>query len=111
MYLFKGWSLDRDSYIPIADSKQFTEDHYTLYAHWDYNISTLVFVEQGGTFIEDLQVTKGTLWKEAKSLMQETVKPGFTLQGWSLEPDGEVIPDDTVFTDDSVVLHAIWVKQ
>ena len=111
MYLFKGWSLDRDSYIPIADSKQFTEDHYTLYAHWDYNISTLVFVEQGGTFIEDLQVTKGTLWKEAKTLMGETVKPGFTLQGWSLEPDGGIIPDDTVFTDDSIVLHAIWVKQ
>lgn len=107
-YKFAGWSFNPDVNEPIPESYVFDENQYNIYAHWIYNASTIKFNTDGGSFIDDVVVLKGTNWNSVQSLIQPTFKEGYTFSHWALDQNGEPIAAEEVFNDDIEHIWAVW---
>lgn len=106
-YKFTHWSLTENG-VAIGDSDVFAQDTI-IYAVFVYNVCNLVFdVQFGEPEIQTFKVFKGTTFAEAKKRIPEIERDGYEFVGWSLAPDGEILPDESVFMDDIINLYAIW---
>lgn len=71
----------------------------TLFAKW---VATLTFDPQGGSTVPDEEYVFG----QAGITLPTSNKSGFSFQGWSLTPTGDVITG--TYSSGSATLYAIW---
>lgn len=108
---FVGWSIknEEDSINPIIPSNYPFREALTLFAQYS-NKNWLILISfntQGGSDILPINAWYGATLKEAVQGSGIPKKEYNRFLGWSLDPDGEPLPDDYILTE-AVNLYAIW---
>ena len=118
-YRLAGWKLGRTTYKPGQKVKNLTVNHgetVTLEAVWAPITYTVSFNANGGTG-KAMKSQKLTYDKAAKLTACGYKNAGYTFDGWSLTPDGEVVYTnrESVLNLAStqgaeVTLYAVWSR-
>lgn len=110
-YNFVGWSIkDADDEInPIIPLNYPFREAMTLYAQYSNRawLILISFNSQGGSDVLPVNAWYGCTLKEATQGTTIPKKEYNRFLGWSLEPNGEPLPEDHILTE-AVQLYAIW---
>ena len=120
-YTFMGWSNDdAGSNIQAGSTIEnypyngdgVGNDCLTLHAQWKANSASIVFVENGGTDVEDMTGTTDQAIEDTQ--MPTTVKAGYDFAGWYSTADfqegTEVAALPEVFPVGTTTYYAKWIK-
>ena len=112
-YTFRGWSTSLDGEVEYTDGASYTmgtDSTYTLFAVWEAIYNNLTFESNGGSGnMSDMKIAVASSINLTRNCF---IKPGYTFNGWSTTPDGEVEYQDcdtyVMGTDSAYVLYAVW---
>lgn len=103
---FGHWSLTPGGEA-IPDTHAFAGE-VTIYAVWIPYV-TITF-NTAGSAVAPIKVPNGSTWANVKGQVGTTTQEGYRFDRWSLETNGIVVPDETVFTEANTNVYAIFVK-
>lgn len=117
-YQLTGWKLGKTTYRPGQTVKNLTANHgetVILEAVWTPITYTVRFDSNGGT--GSMKPQKLTYDKDAKLTACSYKNTGYTFDGWSLAPDGDVIYTNRESVRNlantqnaEVTLYAVWTE-
>lgn len=106
-YLFQGWFTEKEEGSKVTkDSTVTATGTHTLYAHWKANTYVVNFFTDGGTTVDNKNVT----YDSAYGTLVSPGKDGYTFKGWFTEKTGgtQVKSTTIVKTAKSHTLYAHW---
>lgn len=108
---FVGWSIknEEDAINPIIPGNYTFREAIKLYAQYSNKnwLILVAFHPHGGSDVLPVNAFYGATLKEALANVIPPKKEYNRFIGWSLEANGEILPDDYILTE-AVQLHAIW---
>ena len=107
------WSLNPNSYEPVADSYAFTGEYTWVFALWQSGsgeeFRTVDYALNGGTLATGAAtetVPKNTKYSELN--MPTVTRAGYTFRGWSTDQAEYTAPDPDGLVYMNVTLYAFW---
>lgn len=106
-YRFDGWYVDAlfEDEVETIDLSDFS-DTYTLYAKWEIETYTITFIANGGSNVDDMTATFGTLI-EAPS---EPTREAYSFEGWYIDREYVTKFDFDTMPAYDITLYAHWVS-
>ena len=108
-YTFRGWGVEKDGNAVYPAGGIYSDNaDVVLYASWEINTYSVVYLANGGT---GTPATQTKTW--GIDLTITTVRPtrrNYNFLGWGLSETGQVVyePGDTYSQEANIVLYAIW---
>lgn len=108
---FVGWSIknEDDAINPIIPNNYTFREAITLFAQYSNKdwLILIAFDSQGGSDVLPVNAWYGATLAQATADVVTPKKEYQRFIGWSLDPNGEALPDDYILTE-AVKLYAIW---
>ena len=108
-YTFRGWGVEKDGNAVYQAGGIYSDNaDVVLYASWEINTYSVVYLANGGT---GAPATQTKTWGVA--LIITTARPtrrNYNFLGWGLSETGQVVyePGGTYSQEADIVLYAIW---
>ena len=108
-YELTGWYLD-DTLETKFEGNVVPGENITLYAKWELQYNITINNEYGET--KELTMLKGKPISELNSLFNFITIDGamYKFMGYSLEANGEALPEGFTMPGNALVLYALWQK-
>lgn len=108
---FVGWSIknEEDAINPIIPNNYTFREAITLFAQYSNKdwLILIAFDTQGGSDVLPVNAWYGATLAQATEDVVTPKKEYQRFIGWSLDPNGEALPDDYILTE-AVKLYALW---
>lgn len=111
---FDGWFYDSDYTMRATQITQGTTGDKTLYAKWEINTYTIVYMS--GVSVEGTSVADEKNWGETitlKGAVSEFYREGYVQDGWSTSDGGELMykVGASYSENKNLVLYPHWVEE
>ena len=111
---FDGWFYDDGHTMRATQITQGTTGDKTLYAKWEINTYTIVYMS--GVFVEGTSVADEKEWDETvtlKGVVDEFYREGYVQDGWSVVDGGDLTYEvgASYSENKNLVLYPHWVEK